>query len=155
METVAVFNEHPVQTYGILLRHHLALLEARGDDPRPQVLAQARPPLEMIICAAAWQEGEWWLKVCLPAEAVPRLQELAPAAGLRPEAPRPVSLLVLQGPHFGDRPGIAAAALAGLEQAGVEPLLLQGAVHSLMLAVEPAQAARAREGLGAYFSVPE
>ncbi len=155
METVAVFNEHPIQTYGLLLREDMVLVETRGRRPRYQVLAGARPPLEMALCAAA-REGDYWrLDVCLPAHLISRLRELAGPAGLESGPARPVSLLVLQGPHFGDRPGIAAAALAGLERAGVEPVLLQGAVHSLVAAVDPAQAVRAREGLGAYFSVPE
>ncbi len=155
METVAVFDEHPIQTYGLLLRKDMVLVKCRGRRPRLQVLAAARPALEIAACAAAWEEDCWHLDLCLPARMLPRLGRLAGPAGLESDSPRPVGLLVLQGPHFGDRPGIAAAALAGLARAGVEPLFMQGAVHSLLAAVDPARAGRAREGLGAYFSVPE
>jgi hypothetical protein len=105
--------------------------------------------------AAAWEEGEARLCACLPPEPARRLAEaLAGHGGTVPE-PREAALIHLQGPHFGDRYGIAAAALDGLAAAGVAPLAVSGMVHSLFAAVAPDQTAAALEGLGAQFRGPE
>jgi hypothetical protein len=66
-----------------------------------------------------------------------------------------VSLINLQGPHFGDRPGIAAEALNGLTGFQVEPLAMSGVVHSLFLAVGKGAEQAALAGLATRFSGPK
>ena len=158
METVAVFAENPIRVYELALREGLVLVEARcpADNPAgAAALALADPPLEIAFYTARWDAEGSFFSVCLPEELLPRFSRLARQGGLAVQSARPASLIHLQGPHFGDRYGIASAALEGLARAGVEPLAVQGAVHSLFVAADPPDADRARDGLSAYFCAPE
>jgi hypothetical protein len=157
-ETVAVYAERPVRCYGLmslpaaLVR---ARLEAGALAAAAAELAAAEPALKLACLSAAWEDGAAALSACLPPEPAQRLAGVLAAHGGEVEGPREASLIHLQGPHFGDRYGIAAAALDGLAAAGAAPLALSGMVHSLFVAVEPARAAAALEGLGGQFRAPE
>ena len=60
----------------------------------------------------------------------------------------------MQGPHFGDRWGLASEALGGLESAGVEPLCAIGVTHTLQVTLAPDKGEAALEGLGQGFCAP-
>ncbi len=159
METLAVYEEHPIRTYGLKAQEGLCWLNAGRPlaglgDFQDWGLWEGCP--RPVFLAASLGEGRLRLGLCLAQADLPALSRALAGAGLTAEAPaRPVSLIHLQGPHFGDRYGIAAAALAGLAQAGVTPLGLGAVVHSLFLVVEPDQATTALEALSTAFSGPD
>ncbi|MCA1988315.1 MAG: hypothetical protein LDL07_04090, partial [Desulfarculus sp.] len=95
------------------------------------------------------------LAACLAAgEALELARDLARCGITLAGPPRPASLVHLQGPHFGDRHGIFAAALESLAEAGSTPFCLAGVVHSLFLVLEPDQAPAALAALGRRFCAP-
>jgi hypothetical protein len=155
-ETVAVYNERPVSCYGLKAEEGLELWlansPARAWSAAAVSLADREPSPRLGFLAAYWQNDSCSLCICLPAGQSPPFIE-SPA--LFQGGPRPACLIHLQGPHFGDRPGIAAEALIGLAAGGVEPLALSGVVHSLFLAVEPAGVPAALDGLTTRFNGPK
>lgn len=159
MDTVAVYLERPVRTYGVQARGGFVLV--RVDCPLDRlpslaaVLGGAQPSLKFTACAASWSKGRGGLTVCLPERHAAELAQLVREQGGQVADSREASLIDLQGPHFGDRWGIAEQALAALEEAGVEPLLLLGATHTLQVLVDPAAVPRALQGLRGRFSSPE
>lgn len=156
-ETVAVYAECPVSCYGLKEDAGLALWQAHGPGPALASalsrLAALEPPPRLSFMAGYWHEGSCSLSVCLPKDQEAPLAQIWAGLGSCPPG-EDASLVHLQGPHFGDRPGIAHEALAGLAQAGVEPLALSGVVHSLFLALRPGDAKAALEGLAAKFCGP-
>ncbi|MFH1034100.1 MAG: hypothetical protein V1806_06290 [Pseudomonadota bacterium] len=158
METLAVYDEHPIRIYGLEAQEGFCWLTTS----RPQAgLAELsdwqsleQAPSPAFFCATL-REGRLVLRMCLAQADLAGMLEALPALGLTPVLPaRPVCLIQLQGPHFGDRYGIASAALASLAQVGATPLGMGAVVHSLFLVVEPAQADLALRGLGQAFSAP-
>jgi aspartokinase len=100
-------------------------------------------------------DGLYQFMACAPFQDLNILQKEFQSSGLAAsEKPRPVSLFHLQGPHFGDRPGIAANAFAALEQAGVRPLAFAAVMHSLFLFIDPQKTAHALKGLSRFFCTP-
>jgi aspartokinase len=66
----------------------------------------------------------------------------------------PVSVLVLHGPHFGDRYGIASACVESLQNARIAPLALSCAVSSVSVVIEDKDSYRSIEALSAKFRIP-
>ncbi|MCF8035023.1 MAG: hypothetical protein K9K66_17205 [Desulfarculaceae bacterium] len=159
MEIVAVYLEKPIKTYGMRAKEGLALLPvscpADGLDGLCEALAESSTELGVELCAAPGGESGGAWRVCLPAERAPQLTELAARAGGEAGPGRAVSLLNLQGPHFGDRWGIASQALAALGKAGVEPCLVLGVTHTLQLVLPAEETGRALEEIKQLFSAPE
>lgn len=154
-ETVAVYAERPISCYGLKAEKGLTLWQAQ---PPVQFwskaafrLAEMEPPLRLGFMAAYWQAEACRLCICLPQD---QAGHLAHALSLDESAGQAACMINLQGPHFGDRPGIAAGALEGLAQAGVSPLAISGVVHSLFIAVDQAAAQDALTGLATRFSDP-
>jgi hypothetical protein len=155
-ETVAVYTERPISCYGLKAEEGLELWQAcspaQAWSASAFSLADREPAPRLGFMSACWQEDFCSLSICLPPD---QAAPLASSPALAEAVPNPASLINLQGPHFGDRPGIAAQALAGLAAARVEPLAVSGVVHSLFLAVEPGAGPAALAGLAARFSGPK
>jgi len=158
METVAVYNEHPVKVYGVKLIEDLLLLEASGRQDDLPALARAAQELrdcfKPALLMASWPDDAPRLCFCLERAQAAALERALERAGLTIDQRRPASLIHLQGPHFGDRFGIVDLALAGLAQVGVEALAVVAAVHSVFVAVEPSLTERAARGLRDHFCPP-
>jgi hypothetical protein len=155
-ETVAVYSERPVSCYGLKAEQGLELWQAR---PKARewaasalALTGCEPSPGLSFMSVYWLNDSCSLSICLPPD---QASLLAEASALSGTGPRPVNLIHLQGPHFGDRPGIAAQALQGLDEAEVDPLAISGVVHSLFLAVEPQNAQAALSGLACRFCGPK
>lgn len=159
METVAVYFERPLRTYGLEAQAGCRLLEVSCPRERLEDLLAAlgalQPPAGLHFCTAAWAGETLSLRACLPVPEAARVATALAGAGLQPQAPVEASLVHLQGPHFGDRWGVASEALAGLAEAGVEPLGLAGVVHSLFLALPPQDARAGLAGLAKRFRAPD
>ena len=159
-QTVAVYAEDPVRTYGLKVRKSLGLVSALCPGDRLESLAEAlcpEPgPTQTAWCAASSQGDKWRLTACLPWETIDRISHELLKAGLgAPEPASLVSLIHLQGPHFGDRYGILAAALGALDEARVPPLAICAVVHSVFLSFRPGQGEGALTALRARFCGPE
>jgi len=158
METVAVYREKPVRTYGVRAKGGLVLARLacppQGLAGLSAALSAAQPPLELAACGMS-RGASPELNLCLPAGQCGLLAELVSRAGGRLAGRQEVDLISLQGPHFGDRWGIAHQALAGLAEAGVRPRLVLGVLHTLQLLVDPAESSRALQGLRTRFASPE
>lgn len=155
-ETVAVYTERPISCYGLKAEEGLDLWQvsspAQAWATSAFGLADREPSPRLGFMAAYWKDGTCTLSICLPAD---QAVLLADSPALASAAPIPASLINLQGPHFGDRPSIAAEALAGLAETQVRPLAVSGVVHSLFLAVEPGAGPAALAGLATRFSGPK
>ena len=159
MEIIAVYYEYPVKTYGVKLTGGFCMVEAQlSTGWSPEILASLarRESLPGLVFSSVLpgRNGGQALHFCLPEEDGPRLADMLaelPAEGIRQT---PAGLIHLQGPHFGDRFGIAALVLEALEEAGVKPLSLAGVVHSLFLALAPGDGPAALRTLAGHFSDP-
>lgn len=158
-ETIAVFREDPIRTYGLQAQAGLVWLTATSPGSElaralaaAQALEAGSRPLHLRL--GLGDEG-LDLAACLPAGEAPEMARNLARCGIALTGPpRPASLVHLQGPHFGDRHGIVAAALGSLAEAGLTPLGLAGVVHSLFVVLEPDQAPEALVALGRRFSAP-
>jgi len=159
VETVAIYSERPIKTYGLKVEHGLVLVTGQGrlaDLVALQSSLAGVDPPPRVIHTSAWPEDDTWsISLCLAHDQLPALLAVLERAGLElSREPVPVGLIHLQGPHFGDRYGIVSQALEGLRQVAVAPLGLGAVVHSLFMLFEPAQCPTALEALAEYFSSP-
>lgn len=151
METIAVYHERPIKTYGIDVEPGLCLLSAtvaQGELPAlgrgvfsPAALSG---PVKMV--AATPVGGSRVLAQCVttvPPET---------AAGLT--VTRDVELVSLHGPHYGDRYGIALAALSALADHDVPVLSSACGGASITIVVPCGRGTDAREALSTAFVVP-
>jgi hypothetical protein len=159
VETVAVYWEPIIRTYGIDLREgrllaKVLLQPSAGVDLAPLELAEDRGGAELIMAAAgreAVDDLALWL--VLGGDAARALHRRA-AAEPGPELTHPVDVLHFHGPHFGDRYGIVSAALSALRQGALEPLLVGCTGASVYLAVRGGDGPRAVESLRRAFTTP-
>lgn len=165
METIAVYWEPKPKTYGLREVVHLSLLSIAV---KPEKMAQwGRCFLELadldiefhLILAKYSDRRELRLYVLLKniwTDEV--LSYIGRRIAFKPEddftVTSPVALIGFQGPHFGDRYGIAASAFNALEKHRVSILIAacSGAAVYLVLPEEKLSAARA--SLGDAFTVP-
>ncbi len=152
LETIAVYWEPVIRTYGFQVRTGLTLvcLETgsgpgwglSGDD------AGLFSGANLIMAVALPTESGGLRTGLVFSGKVPE------ASGFHGRADRPVELLYFQGPHFGDRYGIAAAALGALHRAAV-PVIAAGCTGaSVYIVLEPGRADEAVASLSDAFRVP-
>ncbi|MCB2192634.1 MAG: hypothetical protein KQI62_13770 [Deltaproteobacteria bacterium] len=158
METVAVYFEKPVRTYGLKLQEGKVALSLECGAERlaglTAALAAVDPPLRLLSCSLMWEDDQALLYFCLPEEMAPLLEKTATRAGARLAQRQAAGVINLQGPHFGDRWGLVSEALGGLQDAQVEPLSLLGVTHTLQVTVSSKDGQAALEGLGQGFCAP-
>lgn len=159
METVAIYYEHPVRTYGLKVEEGFCLLSVSLPAPALEEASSAMagldPPVALAFAALHEQPEGPRAVLCFPQAQEQAVRACLEDSGAPPDAPaRSVSLVHIQGPHFGDRYGLASLVVQGLTEAGVEPLAFTGVVHSLFLALRPQDAQRALAGLGRHFCQP-
>jgi aspartokinase len=158
LETVAVYAEHPIKTYGIKAEPGFMLLGAACKGGRlPGCLSRARDAGELaraVFSFCSRQNDGWRLIALIQAEQAKAATDALLECGLELNPPQPASLIHLQGPHFGDRYGLLAAASQGLETARVTPLVLQACMHSIFVVIEPGREDAAVWGLEQQFCSP-
>ena len=166
METVAIYWERPIRTYGVEVRRGLTLVTlgvagAQVEARLADLLEEE--PLGDFLVSAAQREGSGALHLQLLSDRdedaiVAWRDATIPALGGGEEVSfhleTPVAALCFHGPHYGDRYGIATAAFRSLQRRGVEVLLASCTGASIIIAVEEAQAEEALSGLGEEFVVP-
>lgn len=167
METIAFYRETIIKTYGFLERAHLCMVTFEvpctrmgdwGDDlsglasrlGASLLLLAARPTvastLRLHLILDETETGH------LPGD---QLRELWGPFGEQGQIIRPVELLFFQGPHFGDRYGIASQALNALAANDTSILAMICAGASVFLVLPEGKTPSVREALGQAFMTPE
>jgi hypothetical protein len=166
METIAIYWEPMIKTYGFLEKSGLAL--CRLVFPLEQTAEWGQRIQEMsssgdgFLLALGQLVDRETLQFNLLLEAsglarVRRSLEEGPAvaAWTRLEIESPVALLYFQGPHFGDRYGIADAVWTCLLRRKVPVLSLACTGASVYLILPEGKTETARAALGEAFETPE
>lgn len=181
METFAVYWEPVIKTYGIAERTGLCLVTLYlpfdrtrdGGDWLTRFASRFEGSLVLIFSRPASPAG---LRLHLLLDQVPENAELEKMITLeknaRPVQPpdmniaaldgafsglridSPVELIYLQGPHYGDRYGIASAAITALAEKKVPLLAVVCTGASVYLITPQGKAGSARNSLSDAFSTP-
>jgi len=182
METFAVYWEPIIKTYGISERTGLCLVTLdlpfhRINDAGgwlTRLASRFDSSLVLIFSRPATPAG---LKLHLLLDKPPEKVELDkinaaekntqpdPSMDMNPDAfdgafsglrvDNPVELVYFQGPHYGDRYGIASAAMTALAEKKVPLLAVVCTGASVYLITPTGKALEARKALGQAFSTPQ
>jgi len=164
METIAVYWEPVIKTYGIVERTGLrmlsATLAAKGDSQAERSLdrlVQGRGELVLIL-AGTVRDGHRRVHLVVSGAVenqggtAPTQAGSAKKVGTLTETA--VDLIFLQGPHYGDRYGILETAFRALLSAGVSPLAASCCGSCIYLVLPPGMTPPARGALSEVFVVP-
>ena len=157
METIAIYWEPVIKTYGIIERIGLSLvsLPLGGTGPGLEAIdfldAVRTWENVKIVFSASAADGDLRLNILVGGEAALPAGVVLPP-GLHVDAP--VELVYFQGPHFGDRYGIAQAALDALADNNIALQAMACAGASVYLVVPEGQAGRAGQALTKAFVAP-
>jgi hypothetical protein len=153
LETIAVYWEPVIRTYGFQTRTGLTLVCWEPASGSGWGLAGHDAGLLSgadLLMAVALPSSCGGLRMGLVFSG--KLSEAF--SGLKGCEERPVELIYFQGPHFGDRYGIAAAAFGALHRAAV-PVIAAGCTGaSIYIVLEPGRADEAAASLSDAFRVP-
>jgi aspartokinase len=111
---------------------------------------------EALEHLAAIGEYTGYLGVCGPPPAAITLAAASPATGLGPvlESRYPVGVFTMNGPHFGDRYGIAAELMNALERQGIEVLAVACNMASITGVILNDDVHQAIDAITSCFDVP-
>lgn len=157
METVAVYWEPIICTYGFDVRSGLTLAtwERRaGLDGDETGLGEPDVAGVDLVMAVGGRPASGGLVLTMVLDGDLAQQDAHPISATVVERIHPVDVVHFQGPHFGDRYGIATAALSAMAQGGVELLLLGCTGASVYLTVPGGEGARAVRSLRQAFTTP-
>ncbi len=166
METIAVYWEDRIKTYGFSEVTGLALVQWSAS---PEALSglgsgirdMGESDMGMLLVLGqglASRPTEFGLLVKQRCEdqTIRRLRNiLGEGASENVSSRSPAGLIHFYGPHFGDRYGIADAALRALTDCGVPILAISCSASSIYLALSEAWMGKAREALSKAFLRPE
>jgi len=160
METIAVYWESRIKTYGFQRINDLALIElsytlsdikSLGELFSKDDLKTLRP--KFIIAQVTNHEISF--NFCLPVKESKALRRLLEKTS-HPISCRniqPVSIVFFHGPHFGDRYGIADATFSTLSKAGIKILASGCSLASVFLVLATHDIDKAEEALAETFEV--
>ncbi len=164
METVAMYWEPQIKTYGFQVVKNLALYKYRIPADLPARWERAIERIEegqnrfQLVCAQLSEPSDLdLLLLCDPEQGASLARQIEaeiPAVADRRQVIAPVELIFFQGPHFGDRFGVADFTYKALkEQAG---LLLAAvfACASIYLILPEGVADETKNLLAAAFRIP-
>ena len=160
METIAVYWEQPIKTYGFQKVTDLVLVEfsyplkeitslgrTLSQDALQKVKAEFiivqefGESISITLCLSEKEYRDFWVSV-------------AEAPGLTPcEYTYPVGIIYFHGPHFGDRYGIAEATFSALSQADIEIVASGCSASSVFVVLAQDDIARAENVLSDAFEV--
>ena len=166
METIAVYREAIVRIYGFIVTTGLAMLnfrvevDARGA-PGAAASIEGYRHLRFEVAVSLGTDNATYERLILS-----DVDQVAPMRSFIEKrfgksavqsltVTTPVDLISFQGPHFGDRYGIAETAFRAVENADV-PVLASGFSSSTVYMVFPGgTASRVKRCLAEVFTVPE
>jgi aspartokinase len=165
LEVIAVYSESPIKTYGLHQFSNLALvrLEYSPDqtceseslikalneaDLKYQVAVQQMPTPSRIVLQFVVDYNRVDRFMDLMADQFGRKQALSP------QTLGPVELVHFSGPHFGDRYGVAAAAFAAVEEAGLAVVLSGFSASSVYMVLPVGSVEKLRPYWTKHFELP-
>lgn len=165
METVAVFWESKIRTYGFELREGLTLMEVALSAEGAVAWGSVLSELAEQCCRFEWvaaktiQGSNLHFRVVCDASNAEILKGLmvAPTTQAAPwpnESPTLVDMIRFHGPHYGDRYGIADFALEALAKADIVPIVMTCAISGISLVMAAGVGSRAVQVLEAAFEIP-
>ncbi len=160
METVAVYKESRIKTYGFQEITGLALLRfscpvqklfSLGQILSGEHLKHLRS--KMVMAQVSGQTIHFNLcMVATEGEGFRSMLEKSSVA-INIEYISPVGVIYFHGPHFGDRYGIAEAAFSTLSKAGIQVMASDCSAASVYLAMAQENIGRAKDILARTFEV--
>jgi aspartokinase len=160
METIAVYWEQPIKTYGFQKVTDLVLVEfsyplkeitslgrTLSQDTLQKVKAEfiivqeSADTISITLCLSEKEYKDFWVSV-------------ADAPGSTPcKYTYPVGIIYFHGPHFGDRYGIAEATFSTLSEADIEIFASGCSASSVFVVLAQDDIARAENVLNHTFEV--
>jgi aspartokinase len=160
METIAVYWEQPIKTYGFQKVTDLVLVEfsyplkqitslgrTLSQDALQKVKAEfiivqeCGETISITLCLSEKEYKDYWVSV-------------ADAPGSTPcKYTYPVGIIYFHGPHFGDRYGIAEATFSTLSEADIEIVASGCSASSVFVVLAQDDIARAENVLNHTFEV--
>lgn len=158
METIAVYSEQPIKTYGIGVETGLCLLSAVVDAAQMAAfsrsnLSPASLPGRVMMVSATPVDGGRVLVHCVTS-ASPSMPTETESVQWPVDEVFGVELVFFHGPHYGDRYGIAVAAFGALAAKSVPVLSAACSGASVYIVVPQGRAADAVDALHTAFVVP-
>jgi len=162
-EVVASYQEKQPKVYALEWYRDQELLQMRLNRPEIPLMgkgftefARSERMFTFLVLGPSGETPPVSLSFCLPSssrqDALDRIRGLIP--GAEPERISPVAVFSMNGPHFGDRYGIASDLLAAFSEAGIRLPALSCSIHSVMGVVSSRDSARAIETLKGCFEIP-
>lgn len=167
METIAFYREAVIKTYGLVERSDLCLVTIDLSSDRlgewgaalAEMTARLKVSLVLLLARPLPAQGLRLLLLLDHSPSEDGRREAEQGLGEAFQAPwrvdPAVELVYFQGPHYGDRYGIADAAINALAVQKVPVLALVCTGASVYLIVPEGKARPAREALGQAFRTPE
>ena len=162
METIAVYWEPKVKTYGFNALNNLTLFEFDYPEEKISELGKILSNhffqgIKTKFMILQQQEGVISLVVCLSESDGRDFRALLEDnLSLKPDRYiYPVGILFFHGPHFGDRYGIADAAFSPLLEAGIKIISSDCSSASVFLVMAQDDLGRAQEALRKTFDLPQ
>jgi aspartokinase len=160
METIAVYWESRIKTYGFQRLTDLALIEVSCPIQAIKSLGEIliRDDIQASkapFIAAQESDRELFFVFCLPEREGKGLRTSLQQTHI-PTSHRyiyPVGIIYFHGPHFGDRYGIAEAAFSAISKAGIEIIASGCASSSVYLILAQDDLDRTEEVLTKTFEV--
>ena len=164
METIVMYWEPQIKTYGFQVVKDLALYKVKMPPDLPAEWTRAIKRIEdepnrfHLLYAQLRESSELDLRlVCEPEQGrslARRIKAEIPGAGDRLRVKAPVELIYFQGPHFGDRFGIADFTYRALKEKADVLLAAVFASASIYLILPEGAADATRDRLAAAFRIP-
>ncbi len=164
METVAMYWEPQIKTYGFQVVKDLALYKYRIPADLPAPWERTIERIEegqnrfQLLCAQLCESSELeLLLLCKPEQGVSLARHIEaeiPAVADRRQVTTPVELIFFQGPHFGDRFGIADFTFKALKEKADLLLSVVFACASIYLILPEGTADETQILLTAAFRIP-
>jgi aspartokinase len=165
VETIAVYQETIIKTYGFQIVEGLSMLlmrvpndqmssieslfaGAEGPDPKFQaVFSQSMGTDSMSVCLLVDTRKEREIKACVQ-------RTLQGTLKIDLVSVKPVDLICFHGPHFGDRYGIAQAVFQSLRDRSITVLASEFSQSTVILVLQGGAAEAAKSCLSGAFQVP-
>jgi len=164
METVAMYWEPQIKTYGFQVVKNLTLYRYSIPVDLPDPWERAIERLEegqnrfQLLCAQLGASSDLeLLLLCEPEQGVSvarQIEAAIPAIAGNRQVAAPVELLFFQGPHFGDRFGIADFTFKALKETADQLLAVAFACASVYLILPEGAADETKTRLTAAFRIP-
>jgi len=164
-QTIATYREERVKTYGFQIAVDLALFEVKLDAQsicpfgvKIYSLAKFHPVFH-LVAASTFIDGLFVCYILLPAKDESNFMKYVLLNGDFEESKTvlvtsPVDLIYFQGPHYGDRYGIAETALGALARASIPVLVTACSQSCIYLVLPGAMGPKAKRSLAEVFEVP-